>query len=74
MTNSTSGSAYGAMIMGGVGAGVWKSVPEACAATIKVVTKIKKNPAMVKKYNAIYKPFGGLYESLKKNFVEIAQK
>ncbi len=72
VTNSTAGSAYGAMIMGGVGAGVWKSVPEACDATIKVATRTKKNPKMVKEYNRLYKPFGGLYESLKGNFREIA--
>lgn len=73
VTNSTSGSAYGAMIMGGVGAGVWKSVPEACAATIKTVEKIKKNKKMVKKYNEIYQPFGNLYANLKNSFVEIAR-
>lgn len=73
VTNSTAGSAYGAMITGGVGAGVWKSIPEACDATIKVVKRIKRNPKSVRRYEAIYKPFGGLYASLKGNFRDIAR-
>ena len=73
VTNSTAGSAYGAMIMGGVGAGVWKTVPEACDATIKIVKRIKKNPKTVKEYQRIYPAFDHLYDSLKGNFREIAQ-
>jgi xylulokinase len=72
VTNSTAGSAYGAMIMGGVGAGVWKSVPEACDACITIAARTKKNPKAVKEYNKFYQPFGSLYESLKGNFREIA--
>jgi xylulokinase len=72
-TNSTAGSAYGAMIMGGVGAGVWKSVPQACDATIKIVRRVKKNPKAVREYERIYQPFGGLYRSLKENFRKIAK-
>lgn len=72
-TNSTAGSAYGAMIMGGVGAGVWKSVPQACDATIKIVRRVKRNPGRVREYDRVYKLFGGLYESLKGNFRDIAR-
>ncbi len=72
VTNSTAGSAYGAMIMGGVGAGVWRSVPEACDVCIKIAERTKRNLKMVKEYNRLYKPFGGLYESLRGNFREIA--
>ncbi|MDR2946590.1 MAG: xylulokinase [Candidatus Adiutrix sp.] len=72
VTNSTAGSAYGAMIMGGVGAGVWNSVPEACDACITIASRTKKNPKAVKEYNKFYQPFGSLYQSLKKNFQEIA--
>ena len=72
VTNSTAGSAYGAMLTGGVGAGVWKTIPEACDATVKVVKRIPKNPAMVRRYNALYKPFGALYQSLKPEFRRMA--
>ncbi len=72
VTNSTAGSAYGAMIMGGVGAGVWKSVPEACDVCIEIAGRTKKNAKMVKEYNKLYAPFGNLYRSLKENFREIA--
>ena len=73
VTNSTAGSAYGAMILGGVGAGVWKSVPEACDVSVKIVRRIKRNPGRVREYERIYRPFGRLYESLKENFREIAR-
>lgn len=35
MTNSEEGPAHGAALLAGVGAGVWKSVPEACRVAIK---------------------------------------
>ncbi len=73
VTNSTAGSAYGAMITGGVGAGVWKSIPEACDATIKIVSKIKKDTKQSKEYDKVYKLFGPLYENLKGNFRDIAK-
>ncbi len=73
VTNSTAGSAYGAMITGGVGAGVWKTIPEACDATIKIVRRIKRDKKQVALYNRLYKPFGGLYEALRENFREIAR-
>ena len=72
VTNSTAGSAYGAMLTGGVGAGVWKTVPEACDATVKVVRRIKARPKAAAAYNRIYRRFGGLYESLRDNFKAIA--
>ncbi len=71
-TNSTAGSAYGAMLTGGVGAGVWSSIPEACDATVTVVQRIRKNPAAVRQYNRLYPEFGRLYQSLKQNFRDIA--
>ncbi len=73
VTNSTAGSAYGAMILGGVGAGVWKSVPEACDACIRIVKRIKRNPKAVREYERIYRPVGHLYGSLRENFREIAR-
>ncbi len=72
VTNSTAGSAYGAMLTGGVGAGVWKTIPEACDATVKIVSTTKMNKAAVKQYDTLYKPFGSLYKSLYENFREIA--
>lgn len=73
ITNSTAGSAYGAMLLGGVGAKVWKSVPEACAATIKVAKTIKKNVKSVNEYNKFYPQYGRLYQALKPEFATIAE-
>lgn len=72
VTNSTAGSAYGAMLTGGVGAGVWKSIPEACDATVRVVSTTKMRKAAVKRYDSLYQPFHSLYQSLSQNFREIA--
>jgi xylulokinase len=72
-TNSTAGSAYGAMLTGGVGAGVWKSIPQACDATIKTVKTIKHSVKTQKEYDKVYRLFGPLYETLKGSFREIAK-
>ena len=49
LTNATEGPAYGAALLAGVGTGVWKSVEEACNASIKQTAKIapsKKSAAL----------------------------
>ena len=37
------GAAYGAALLAGVGAGVWRTVDEACDAVVRVVTRIEPN-------------------------------
>ena len=54
LTSSTAGSAYGAMILGGVGAGAWNSVPEACEAVIKVTSTTDTNPEVAKVYSKLH--------------------
>lgn len=73
ITNSFVGPAYGVMLLAGVGTGVWKSVEEACGATIKVEKRIKKNPATAKKYAKYYPVYGRLYQHLKDDFKDIAK-
>lgn len=72
VTNSTAGSAYGAMLLGGVGAGVWKGVPEACAATISVVRSTKKCQKSVHAYDKHYPVYQSLYGALRDSFRSIA--
>ncbi|MHC4870289.1 MAG: xylulokinase [Planctomycetota bacterium] len=73
ITNSFVGPAYGVMLLAGVGTGVWKSVEEACSATIKVKKNIKKKTSGVKEYKKYYPMFGKLYKNLKSSFSEISK-
>ncbi|MEJ5312250.1 MAG: xylulokinase [Anaerolineae bacterium] len=66
--NTTEGGAFGAALLAAVGAGVWKTVPEACRATIKVVSATAPQPAQVKVYNDLYPLYRGLYPALKPTF------
>jgi xylulokinase len=70
--SSEEGPAYGVALLAGVGTGVWKSVPEACDATIKTRTKTAPNPKAVARYDALYPEYGRLYRSLRDDFKRIA--
>ncbi len=59
------GAAFGAALLAGVGAGNWKSVDEACAATIKVAETIEPNEKSVEILNRQYKAFQMIYPSLR---------
>ncbi|HEX2972493.1 MAG TPA: xylulokinase [Tepidisphaeraceae bacterium] len=72
LTNSTEGSAYGVAILAGVGTGVWKSVEEACKASIKQTVKVPTNKKMASFYDCHYPVYQKLYHSLKDRFVDIA--
>jgi xylulokinase len=46
------GAAHGAALLAGVGAGVWPTVDVACAATVRVASRVNPNPAAVATLNA----------------------
>jgi xylulokinase len=73
VVSSKEGPAYGVALLAGVGTGVWASVPEACDATIKTVSKTKASAKNVKRYDALYPEYGRLYRSLKDDFKRIAE-
>lgn len=70
--NTTEGGAYGAALLAAVGAGVWASVPEACAATIKVVDATPPQSQQVAVYDELYPLYRGLYPALKPTFDAVA--
>jgi len=74
VTSSTAGSAYGAMLLGGVGAGVWTDVPEACDATIRVVRRTKRVAKTAAVYDRAWRIYSGLYGALKESFGAIARE
>lgn len=68
ITNSEEGPAFGVALLAGVGTGVWKSVEEACAATIADKTTIKPRGREAKMYDSHYEIWRGLYPALKGSF------
>lgn len=70
--NAEQGPAYGAGLLAAVGAGAFKSVEEACAATIKVVDETPVSKTAKKTYDAGFAVYQDLYHSLKQDFKKIA--
>ena len=62
------GSAFGAALLAGVGAGIYSSVEEACNATIRVTTKTSPHPQNVRLYKEYYEVYRSLYPALKDRF------
>ncbi len=63
--NVSEGAALGAAILAAVGAGAFKSVPEACKGIIKVKEKSTPKAKSAAFYDASYKRYGALYPALK---------
>jgi len=59
------GAAYGAALLAGVGAGLWPTVEAACAATVRVATRVNPQPAAVAILNASYSAFRRIYPATK---------
>jgi xylulokinase len=57
------GGAFGAALLAGTGIGVWGSVEEACAATVRVAETIE--PKHVAAMNAAYKEYRRIYPALR---------
>ena len=66
--NAEQGPAYGVALLAAVGAGAFKNVEEACAATIRVVSKTPLNRKSAKVYDAGFPIYQQLYRSLKTDF------
>lgn len=69
--NATEGPAFGVALLAGVGTGVYNSVEEACAATIKVVTRLTPLKENVKRYDEYYEVYRSLYGTLKAHFERV---
>jgi xylulokinase len=70
--NSSEGPALGVALLAGVGTGIYKSVPEACEAAIKVTGLQAPIPENVPIYNRYYEIYGDLYKALKESFWKVA--
>ena len=71
--NVTDSSAYGAALLAGVGAGVYASVPEACAQTVSIVDAVQPIPENSAIYDQYYTVYRSLYPALKPAFDAVAE-
>ncbi|GMV80192.1 MAG: xylulokinase [Planctomycetota bacterium] len=67
------GPAYGVALLAAVGTGGFKSVEEACRATVRTCDPLAANPAHVKTYNTYYPHWQHLYRALKGDYERLAQ-
>ena len=65
------GAAYGAALLGGVGAGVWSNVATACEKVIKVTGITSPDERQAVKYRNMYLLYRELYPALKSTFQKI---
>jgi xylulokinase len=65
---STEGAAYGAALLGGVGAGVWPSVEAACEVTIAATGRDEPVAEWTRAYDELYPRYRELYPALKPTF------
>jgi len=63
--NVTDSTAFGAALLAGVGAGLFASVPEACAQTIRIVDRVEPDATHQSVYNEYYPVYRSLYRALK---------
>ena len=66
--NAEQGPAFGVALLAAVGAGAYKNIQQACAATIRVVDETRVDKAAQKRYDAIFPIYQRLYRSLKDDF------
>jgi xylulokinase len=71
--NAEQGPAFGVALLAATGAGEYKDVTKACAATIKVVEKTDSTKSAKAFYDKGFPVYQDLYKSLKSNFKQISQ-
>lgn len=72
--NIDEGPAYGAALLAGVGAGVWRDVAEAADATVKPVETAEPDSRRTHLYAAAYSLFRALYPALRDLYREAATR
>ncbi len=71
--NAEQGPAYGVALLAAVGCGAYKNIEEACAATIRVVSRTACDKKAAKVYDRGFPVYKGLYRSLKDDFAAISR-
>jgi xylulokinase len=60
------GAAYGAALLAGIGGGVWASVDEACAKTVRVRTLVEPEPKSIRLMDERYRNYQLIYPALRR--------
>ena len=71
--NAEQGPGYGVALLAAVGAGAFKNVEQACAATIRVVSRTVRDKKAAKLYDRHFPVYQGLYAALKHSFHQIGE-
>ncbi len=71
--NAEQGPAYGVALLAAVGTGHFKSIEEACKATIEVVKKTPPKKNAVKNYDRLYPIYQSLYGTLQSTFQRLSE-
>jgi xylulokinase len=71
--NSEEGAAYGVALLAAVGAGEFRSIEEACAATIRVTQETAVQRPAKNHYDRAFPVYQQLYRSLKDDFTSITR-
>lgn len=71
--NAEQGPAYGVALLAAVGAGYFKNVQEACAATIQVTSQTTPRRGAVQVYDRGFPIYQELYQALKSHFPKMSQ-
>lgn len=73
-SKSAEAPALGVAILAAVGAGIYKTVPEACKAMLKTDSDVlTPNADNTKKYHSYHSVYSSLYNSLKDNYKELSK-
>ncbi len=67
------GPAYGAAILAGVGAGMFRNIEEGVEALVKVKDVVEPDPENTKRYREFYQLYRSLYPALKDRFKELKE-
>jgi xylulokinase len=65
VTNATEGPAFGGALLAGVASGVYASVQEACAQTVRVMQRTEPRQDVAQVYAQAYETYKALYPALK---------
>ena len=71
--SSKEGPALGVALLASVGAGIYSSVPEACAAVVKTDKIQQPNEENVPEYEKYYQLYREIYPALKSEFAKLAK-
>ncbi len=67
------GPAFGVALLAAVGAGAYKNIEEACAATITLATETPVDRVAKRRYDQAFPVYQGLYRSLREDFKRITE-